>query len=482
MISGWSLAKTIYNREEIANPEYRLPKRFDYYEDELLSSYLSRVAIMYGVSPRTFAETLLQAVKGRTAVSQRDMDSSIDDERLRFLAYKTRTTYEELFSLTLRSFTGILYEEIKIHGATPFLERFRMEGGIPQRSGIKVCPDCMREKLYFRKLWRLAFYNVCHIHRKELLPYCPKCNSPFRVFSSHSHEFGTCFKCGTPVQELTSKTYEENAPEVKAVRTFIKVIEQGAFITGDSQVIYPLSFFKGLRLICNFVVRSMKSRGEKVPDINLEFLPFELKLRIFTTAYEWLKNYPYSFRERFKESKIGVRYALSGIHESGLGEKATVPYFIAKELREFYPSEDAQLSTEEGLKSAVFALLKAGVPPKIYELSKYTTQTLFDKAHWLLKALIDYYTPELPEKIEGFVKRNNKVDVYSILEEFKEQKVDDVIRVLNYLLKERRLKIVEGGEILNLEFLDPKKLRGPIKKFGSDRKGLLKLKKVVVGV
>ncbi len=40
----------------------------------------------------------------------------------------------------------------------------------------KFCPKCLVEENYFRKLWELRIYTVCHIHSCILINYCPNCN------------------------------------------------------------------------------------------------------------------------------------------------------------------------------------------------------------------------------------------------------------------------------------------------------------------
>ena len=42
----------------------------------------------------------------------------------------------------------------------------------------KVCPQCMREESYCRRIWELAVITVCPTHRCLLLDKCPKCEKP----------------------------------------------------------------------------------------------------------------------------------------------------------------------------------------------------------------------------------------------------------------------------------------------------------------
>ena len=44
----------------------------------------------------------------------------------------------------------------------------------------KVCPDCLRESAYRRKVWDLAAVTVCPTHSVMLLDECPRCSRPIR--------------------------------------------------------------------------------------------------------------------------------------------------------------------------------------------------------------------------------------------------------------------------------------------------------------
>ncbi len=39
----------------------------------------------------------------------------------------------------------------------------------------KICPQCIREAVYCRKIWELALVTACPTHRRMLLDKCPKC-------------------------------------------------------------------------------------------------------------------------------------------------------------------------------------------------------------------------------------------------------------------------------------------------------------------
>jgi hypothetical protein len=64
---------------------------------------------------------------------------------------------------------------------------------IPQhtiRQGYpKICPDCLSEASYCRRIWELSFITICLKHERLLIDECPSCNKRISLFRKH---VGTC--------------------------------------------------------------------------------------------------------------------------------------------------------------------------------------------------------------------------------------------------------------------------------------------------
>ncbi|MFD2613200.1 TniQ family protein [Paenibacillus gansuensis] len=67
---------------------------------------------------------------------------------------------------------------------------------------MRICPDCLREYGYFRKVWDLYAYTVCHLHKKLLIDTCPTCNKRIILSSSFSY---SCNNCGHDLASSTSR-------------------------------------------------------------------------------------------------------------------------------------------------------------------------------------------------------------------------------------------------------------------------------------
>jgi hypothetical protein len=57
----------------------------------------------------------------------------------------------------------------------------------------KICPDCLAEQNYCRKIWDLTIMTVCPLHRCSLISSCPQCQQPLRW---HRNEVARCHHCG----------------------------------------------------------------------------------------------------------------------------------------------------------------------------------------------------------------------------------------------------------------------------------------------
>lgn len=462
-----------YIGELYGSPNYRLPVKYEPFEGELFSSFISRVALKYDISARHFISLILGDRKF-LQVGYRDPDLYIKDELLKIIAFKTRNEFEQLYDTTLKSYQGILFESVEENGRTintiPYIDRFKNEGGVPQKYGVKICPLCLKEEKepYFKKLWRISFYNACHIHGIVLLDKCPKCGAPIRIIPTFSQEFASCFKCGFRFKNVSEYAKASNE-HINAIRGLLKVIEDGYFQTADGDKINSLAFFIAFRFMARWVAKVMRTKNIKSSEINLavEYLSLEDKLTIYTTAWEAFKTFPYSFRRFISESGLTIRKMASiyyrNIKVDRKGERffKHLPYFLAKELERMVPPYDAQIYTKEGLKSMVFCLLDKGYPPSTGFLTKFN-QTIFDKSKELLEIFIEYYTPELPKDMEQFFREKKTASADEVLKYFSHIKPVDVIRVMNYMIKSGKLKILQGSEYIAKDRLSIKKLSGPV--------------------
>jgi len=137
--------------------------------DELLSSWLHRLAYANGLAPRQFARVLgLHA--GMWSASL-DLKLPADVENL------------------LRAHTGISPVRLAVMMLTrsslkPLLLPLRSSGRRDSSTWLQFCSRCLAEDAqpYFRRRWRLATQVSCVEHRGGLRDRCPSCHSRIAAF------------------------------------------------------------------------------------------------------------------------------------------------------------------------------------------------------------------------------------------------------------------------------------------------------------
>ncbi len=142
--------------------------------DELLSSWLHRLALAHGLPPRAFGAAL---GLGGGAWSGR-LDLAPPAALLDQLARRTGLAAAAIAKLSYRDF-----------GATALLLPMRTTVP-PRRSGrwratwLQACPSCLAEdkQPYFRRAWRLATTIFCPRHARRLIDRCPTCQQALVPF------------------------------------------------------------------------------------------------------------------------------------------------------------------------------------------------------------------------------------------------------------------------------------------------------------
>ena len=126
-----------------------------HYEDESLAGYLIRLTQSnYYSSPNWILRLAgLQVSKGITLSSQSDQPSS--------LSQLTKLTDEQL--KLMASFPYQLGKEVN---------RVRY---IIYQYARKLCPNCLSESAYCRKIWDCKLIGVCCLHQCLLITSCAKC-------------------------------------------------------------------------------------------------------------------------------------------------------------------------------------------------------------------------------------------------------------------------------------------------------------------
>lgn len=152
------------------------PIRYKPFPDELLSSWLMRIAHGHGLKVQTFCNLIFG---NRYQVWNRDVDRLAPAWLVGALIQCTGTPPETALGTTLRAYEGQLYRHFRAAGALQWIQTLQMYHRKRKGYGIQFCPKCLREgeQVYYRRIWRVSFYTVCAQHRCMLLDRCPECGA-----------------------------------------------------------------------------------------------------------------------------------------------------------------------------------------------------------------------------------------------------------------------------------------------------------------
>jgi TniQ len=150
------------------------PIHFKPLPDELLSSWLVRLAHSHGLKVQTFCNLIFG---NRLQVWNRDIDRLAPEWLITELADSTGATIEQVMDTTLQSYKGIVYHCHRASGTLSWIQSLRLHHRKFEGFGLQFCPKCLAKdkEPYFRKSWRVAFNTVCTTHNCMLHDRCPHC-------------------------------------------------------------------------------------------------------------------------------------------------------------------------------------------------------------------------------------------------------------------------------------------------------------------
>jgi len=240
-------------------------------KDELLSSWISRVALSYYInSAELFSKHLI-----KYNAYKRDLDIAIfDDDFWSTLSYLSQLSVFKLKSMQILDLEGKLQKKIYINHRNRWI--VASSGNIyPNKrksKSLRFCPLCLKEKGYYSKDSKLIFINVCTKHQVYMQDTCPKCNSivlPIRL--SPPKKIHECFCCGYDLSSINPQ--KASTGEVEAVEFSKGVLSSNIFLH-QNHIRTALDYFTVLFLITKNLHRfSKKDRLLMEHRINKTNLP-----------------------------------------------------------------------------------------------------------------------------------------------------------------------------------------------------------------
>lgn len=321
-------------------------------DDELLSSWLVRMARAYSMKLYTFCKIIWPR-----EIWARDIDKSVENGLLKILAQKTATPFQNVFQCTLKAYEGWLHDKHNTEGNTRWIMPLGVYHRIHRHYGLQCCPQCLREdeEPYFRRKWRLAFVTLCEKHRSILIDRCPQCG---KAINFHRNQFDSkaitlCYKCGVDLRELQPNVNCDEQ-QIEYQLFLLETLKRGWVEIPGHGPVYSHLFFTGLRQIVKLPAIGRKAKllrdclGEYIGDCKVEEFGrrkgyYIETLDVLSRAYllrmaNWLLDaWPNRFADLCKKINLLSSDLLSGEME--------LPYWYWKAVHEnltkfkYHPSD-----------------------------------------------------------------------------------------------------------------------------------------------
>jgi hypothetical protein len=225
--------------------------------DELLSSWLVRLADAHGLKVQTFTAKLWPGDR----IWHSDIDRSAPAWLLDSLIRCTSASREAVVGTTLRGFEGFVFPDIS-WPRTPWILPLTLRARTRTHAGLQYCPQCLSlpNGAYFRRIWRLGFLTSCAEHNCRLWDRCPRCHTPINVQRQQTGDrrsvpcaaLDRCTKCGADLSAASFIPISDE-PDTRKLRVLISNAVRGMSVAVGPHTLCPIEFFDVLRRLMRLV-------------------------------------------------------------------------------------------------------------------------------------------------------------------------------------------------------------------------------------
>lgn len=283
-------------------------------EDEALSSYLRRMALMNGMTPYAFINAHLNSKE----FWARDVDRGIAPIIEEKLGKLSRLGVPTIQGMTFRSWIATLlpskYEAGKPPSVLPWINASGVFHRIRKRHASQFCPYCIAEVPVVKKHWRLSFVLFCQRHGCLLRDSCVRCDAPF-ISHRSQHVKMRCHQCNLNLDAIHGIVQpaigDRPAAELQArLLQLFYLLDSQNFQIARAELL-------GLRsLIAAIVTKRYLACTEKTIDIEpialnelsgplrIELLRHAQRLHIMKICARFLEDWPVSFNNVMKKFSI----------------------------------------------------------------------------------------------------------------------------------------------------------------------------------
>lgn len=218
------------------------------FEDETLSSWMVRTAYAHKTHPHTFTNQYLNYRPHSFFLTEPDI--TLTEQMIKTIEQKSDNKID-VQSLMLKTYSGYLQENI-FDNPNIFL------------CDLKYCPVCLREDKvpYFRKTWRVVFYNICHKHKCRMYEHCPECKTKLDISQMYNNElpYTFCHKCGFELKKgRRVPIHKKYNSSIAYQNKILETINNGYIQLGITTV-YSFLFFKVFSKLSKLILLDNKDK------------------------------------------------------------------------------------------------------------------------------------------------------------------------------------------------------------------------------
>lgn len=228
------------------------------YTDELFSSWFFRISQAHQIKSHTFGRIYFE----NHSFWNRDVDLLCPTNVSGIIEKNTPLSIIEINNLFLKSFEGYLFENINNAGFTIGISSLKMYHRKRKGYGLLFCPNCLNQKSYYKKSWRIFYSIACTNCAVLLNDHCFNCKSPIAFHRleqgkrdfTNEYPLNTCYHC---LKSLSAYTLPASDIQVNYQKQIDNYIDKG-FTTKLS---YSHLYFEMLYKIATLISRESKIWG-----------------------------------------------------------------------------------------------------------------------------------------------------------------------------------------------------------------------------
>ncbi len=385
------------------------------YPDESLRGYLIRLAQVNHTSPRK----LYKLSSLFAGVDPKSLLMTTGKADLSKLSILTNLDEQRLLDLTFFNQLGkYAHQEVEVL-------RHISSFGTCSMAFCQVCPLCLLEQPYHRKLWEIRSVTTCPIHHCRLISQCPECQR----FISPIRRFVTCCKCMFDYR----KCKITKVPEFETKLTIIlseKLFNKQGLRTLLSDEIQELSFrhFLYLHILFCYYFYQISTSKVKVhySEVYKPIHLHETAIETFDMFTDW-PNSLYNFVNRYR--KVPKNFKGMGImDEFGMLFYQIIKHlesnefrFVLKSLRDYCDEEEMSTINMSKIKIKLDEAMRPLIlRQKKIDLIHNKEQYISLKKAEIILGIPDYFVEDLIRMRElSVVKRGRRYCEIKSLDKFK---------------------------------------------------------------